>query len=161
MKKTSKYLKEWLHTVIYVFGLMQIFFFVREFIPPYGRLPLTGTSRIWWKDVFFSLICALVFSTSHFIINSDWLDERVSVKKRMIYCGVPCTILGCILPMHFGLQDIIPRSENVVIARVVWILSYLVSIGIYVAIFILIEKKYQKQSESYNAALEKYKKENM
>lgn len=154
MKKNSKYAKEWLNTFVYIFGLMQIVFTLRQFLPMFG-----GSGGIIRQDIVVSLVSALVFSVSHFVINSDWLDNRISVKKRIIYCGIPCTLIGLLLSSRLGLQFFIPHIGNVAAASAVWVLSYLVSIGVYVGIFFAVEKKHQKQSESYNAALDRYKKQ--
>jgi len=153
MKVNRKYVKEWLNTFVYVFGLLQILFTIKQFLPHFG-----GTGGITWYDIFASFISALVFSLSHFIINSDWLDSRISVKKRVIYCGIPCALVGLLLSYNFGLQTYIPRIPNIVVASVVWIIAYLVSIGIYVGVFFVIIIKQKKQSEKYNAALDRYKK---
>lgn len=154
MKKNCKYAKEWLNTFVYVFGLMQILFTLKQFLPHFG-----GSGGITWYDIFASFISALVFSVSHFVINSDLLDSRISVKKRVIYCGTPCALTGLLLSYHLGLQHFIPHIANTAVASVVWTLSYFVSIAIYVGVFFVIERKHKKQSESYNAALEKYKRE--
>lgn len=154
MKKNRKYVKELLNTFVYVFGLLQILFTIKQFLPHFG-----GTGGITWYDIFASFISALVFSASHFIINSDWLDSRISVKKRVIYCGAPCALAGLLLSYNFGLQTYIPHIPNVAVASVVWMLSYLLSIGIYVGIFFIISIKHKKQSVQYNAALARYKKQ--
>ena len=52
-----------------------------------------------------------------------------------------------------------PHIANKAVASAVWVLSYLVSIGVYVGVFFVVERNYKKQSKSYNEALEKYKKE--
>lgn len=152
MKKIRKHVKEWLNTFVYIFGLMQIVFTLKQFLPHFGIY-----EGINWYEIFASFISALVFSVSYFVINSDCLDNRISVRKRIIYCSVPCTLTGLLLSYNFGLQNFIPRIPNVAIASVVWVLSYLVSIGIYVGIFFVISMKHKKQSEKYNAALDKYK----
>ena len=154
MKENRKYVKEWLNTFVYVFGLMQIVFTLKQFLPHFG-----GYGGINWYDIFASFISALVFSASHFVINSDWLDSRFSVKKRVICCGIPCALAGLLLSYELGLQHFMPHIPNKDVASVVWVLFYLVSIGIYVGIFFLVERKYKKQSKSYNDALERYKKE--
>jgi len=154
MKENRKYVKEWLNTFVYVFGLLQILFTIKQFLPHFG-----GTGGITWYDIFASSISALVFSVSHFVINSDWLDNRISVKKRVIYCGIPCALTGLLLSYNLGLQHFMPHVANKAVASAVWVLSYLVSIGVYVGIFFAIERRYKKQSKSYNEALEKFKKE--
>lgn len=152
MKKNHKYIKEWLNTFVYIFGLLQVLFTIKQFLPHFG-----GTGGISWYDIFASFISALVFGTSYFVINSDCLDNRISMKKRIICCCVPCTLTGLLLSYNLGLQSFIPRFPNVAVASAVWTLSYLVSIGIYVGIFFAISIKHKKQSEKYNAALDKYK----
>lgn len=154
MKKNRKYAKEWLNAFVYFFGLMQIVFTLKQFLPHFGIY-----GGINWYEIFASFISALVFSVSYFVINSDCLDNRISVRKRIIYCSIPCTLTGLLLSYNFGLQNFIPRIPNVAVASAVWTLSYLVSICIYVGIFFVISIKHKKQSESYNAALEKYKNE--
>jgi len=154
MKKNRKYAKEWLNAFVYIFGLMQIVFTLKQFLPHFGIY-----GGINWYEIFASFISALVFSVSYFVINSDCLDNRISVRKRIIYCSIPCTLTGLLLSYNFGLQNFIPRIPNVAVASAVWTLSYLVSICIYVGIFFVISIKHKKQSESYNAALEKYKNE--
>ena len=154
MKKNRRYVKEWLNAFVYIFGLMQIVFTVKQFLPHFGIY-----EGINWYEIFASFISALVFSVSYFVINSDWLDNRISVRKRIIFCSVPCALTGLLLAYNFGLQNFIPRIPNVAIASAVWVLSYLLSIGIYVGIFFIISMKNKKQSESYNEALAKYKRE--
>ena len=154
MKKNREYVKEWFHTFIYILGLIQILFTIKQFLPMFG-----GGGGIDWYDITTSLVSALVFSVSHFVIKSDWLDNRISVKKRIIYCGIPCTLIGLLLSSRLGLQFFIPHIGNVAVASAVWVFSYLVSIGIYVGIFFAIERKYKNQSEKYNAALDRYKKQ--
>ena len=133
---------------------MQIVFTLKQFLPHFGIY-----GGINWYEIFASFISALVFSVSYFVINSDCLDNRISVRKRIIYCSIPCTLTGLLLSYNFGLQNFTPRIPNVAVASAVWTLSYLVSICIYVGIFFVISIKHKKQSESYNAALEKYKNE--
>lgn len=154
MNKNRKYAKELLNTFVYVFGLMQIIFTAKQFLPHFG-----GTGGITWYDIFASIVSSLVFSTSHFVINSDWIDERIPVKKRIIYCGIPCALTGLLLSYNLGLQHFIPHISNVAVASVVWTLSYFVSIGIYVGIFFVISIKHKMQSKKYNAALDRYKKQ--
>lgn len=154
MKKNHKYVKEWLNAFVFIFGLMQIVFTLKQFLPHFGLY-----EGINWYEIFASFISALVFSVSYFVINSDCLDNRISVRKRIIYCSIPCTLTGLLLSYNFGLQSFIPRIPNVAVASVVWVLSYLLSIGIYVGIFFIISMKNKKQSESYNEALAKYKRE--
>lgn len=152
MKNKRKYVKEWLNTFVYVFGLMQIVFVLKQFLPHMGLY-----EGINWYEIFASFISALVFSASYFTINSDCLDDRISVRKRIILCSIPCTLSGLLLSYNFGLQSFIPRIPNVAVASVVWVLSYLVSIGIYVGIFFIISMKHKKQRVQYNAALDRYK----
>ena len=154
MKKNRMYVKEWLNTFVYVFGLLQILFTIKLFLPHFG-----GTGGINWYNIFASFISAFVFSVSHFVISSDWLDNRISVRKRIIYCGIPCTLTGLLLSYNLGLQHFVPHIANKAVASAVWVLSYLVSIGVYVGVFFAVERNYKKQSKSYNEALEKYKKE--
>ena len=154
MKETRTYVKEWLNTFIYIFGFMQIAFILRQFLPHSG-----GNVGLHWYEISDSFFAALVFSASHFAIHSDLLDSRISVKQRIICCGIPCALAGLRLSYNLGLQDFIPRSTNTVVASVVWMLSYLVSLAIYMGIFFAIELRLKKQSKRYNAALEKYKKE--
>ena len=130
MKENRKYVKEWLNTFVYIFGLLQVLFTIKQFLPHFG-----GTGGISWYDIFASFISALVFGTSYFVINSDCLDNCISMKKRIICCCVPCTLTGLLLSYNLGLQSFIPRFPNVAVASAVWTLSYLVSIGIYVGIF--------------------------
>ena len=152
MKEKRTYAKEWLNTFVYVFGFMQIAFILRQFLPHSG-----GNVGLHWYEIIDSLIAALVFSVSHFVIHSDLFDLRIPVNKRIIYCGIPCALVGSRLAYNLGLQDFIPRSANTAVASVVWVLSYLVSLGIYMGIFFIIEIKLKKQSKRYNAALERYK----
>ena len=154
MKETRTYVKEWLNTFIYVFGFMQIAFILRQFLPHSG-----GNVGLHWYEISDSFVAALVFSVSHFVIHSDLLDHCIPVNKRIIYCGIPCALVGLRLAYNLGLQDFIPRSANTAVASVVWMLSYLVSLTIYMGIFFVIEIKLKKQGRCYNAALEKYKKE--
>ena len=74
MKENRKYVKEWLNTFVYVFGLLQILFTIKQFLPHFG-----GTGGITWYDIFASFISALVFSLSHFIINSDFPSAVIKV----------------------------------------------------------------------------------
>jgi len=152
MKKNCKYVKEWLNTFVYIWGLMQIVFTLKQFLPHFGIY-----GGINWYEISASFISALVFSVSYFVINSDCLDNRISVKKRIIYCSVPCTLTGLLLSYNLGLQSFIPHISNVAVASVVWTLSYLVSIGIYVGIFFVISVKHKRQIKKYNTALDRYK----
>ena len=152
MKKNRKYVKEWMNTFVYTWGLMQIVFTLKQFLPHSGIY-----EGLNWYEIFASFISALVFSVSYFVINSDCFDDRITVRKRIIYCSIPCTLTGLLLTYNLGLQNFIPRIPNVAVASVVWMLSYLVSIGIYVGIFFVISIKHKKQSKKYNAALDRYK----
>ena len=118
MKKNRKYAKEWLNAFVYFFGLMQIVFTLKRFLPRFGIY-----GGINWYEIFASFISALVFSVSYFVINSDCLDNRISVRKRIIYCSIPCTLTGLLLSYNFGLQNFIPRIPNVAVASAVWCLS--------------------------------------
>ena len=51
MKENRKYVKEWLNTFVYVFGLMQIVFTLKQFLPHFG-----GYGGINWYDIFASFI---------------------------------------------------------------------------------------------------------
>ena len=159
MKKNRKYVKEWLNTFVYIFGLVQIVFILTQFLPQQGIYARRIFTGINWQEIVASLISALVFSVSYFVINSDCLDDRVSLRKRIIYCSIPCSLTGLLLSYFFGLQNFIPHIPNKAVASIIWILTHLVSIGIYVGIFFIISTKHKKQSKRYNEALEKYKQE--
>ncbi len=131
---------------------MQVIFMVGNLLPWYS-----GHDGITWDQVIVSLIAALVFCVSHFIITSDWLDERVSVKKRIIICGIPCTIICCVLAHRLGLQNLMPHIPDIFTASVVWIASYALSVCAYFGIFILIERNHKRQEQKYSVALSKYK----
>lgn len=45
MNENRKYVKEWLNTFVYVFGLMQILFTIKQFLPHFG-----GNGGITWYD---------------------------------------------------------------------------------------------------------------
>lgn len=148
------YFKQFLQSFVFIFGVMQVVFVVGNLLPRYS-----GRDGITWDQVILSLISSFIFSVSHFIITSDWLDERATVKKRIIICGIPCTIICCLLAFKLGLQRLMPHTSDIFTASALWIASYAISVGAYIGIFILIELNQKKQEQRYSEALSKYKKE--
>ena len=161
MIKKGKFAKEAeiIQTFLAIFGLLQILFFIKGQFTPFGFFP----ADIWWQDTVAALIVATIFIISHLVIASGWLDGRISLKVRIILCGIPCALGGALITYCFGLQYyldfILPDRMEASAKNVAWYLSFLVSVFVYMGIFLVREWNYVKQTESYNAAVDKYKKE--
>lgn len=155
MKKDISNANSIITSFVFIFGIMQIIFVLRNLLPMFN-----GYGGLGWREIVISLVSAVVFGISHFVITAEGLDGKASVKRRVILCGIPCTLIGCVLAGEFGIQKLLPHIANINLASAMWVISYLVSIGIYVAVFFLIELRYRMQGQKYNAALDKYKKRN-
>lgn len=127
-----------------------------------GALHPPGDRRaanILWTQTAAALIAAFVFGLTHCIITADWLDGRFTVKQRVLWCGLPCTIAGGILAKELGFQQLVPHIENTVAASILWLCSFLLSAAVYAIIFLFVERRCRNQKVKYDAALERYKRQ--
>lgn len=150
MNKSWGYLKQAAYSVLCGFGLMQFVFLMINLI--------SSRREIVWVQTVSSLIVAVIFGLSHFLIVSDWLDGRMTVKRRAVCCAGPCTVAGAVLAKELGLQGLIPYIDNVNAASLLWIISYALSVLVYAGVFFVLEINCRRQSKKYNTALNWYKK---
>ena len=152
MKSVNLFVLRFVKIFFMLFGFMQFLFMLRNVIPPYGL-----GSGILIHHSTISLIVALIFTITHLVVSSEKLDSKISVKARILICSIPCAVACGCLAFDFGLQGWV-FSQDKTTSIMEWTVSFVVSLGGFLLIYFLIEKKYLAAAEKYNKALIAYKK---
>lgn len=152
MRINQSSLKNFFATFFIIFGIIEFMFIIRNFMPPYS----------WGGDIIFrnsiiSFTSALIFSITHMILRSESLDNKITIKSRLLFCSIPCAGVSGFLAMNFGLQSWLRLSTDKTTAIVVWVVSFLISIIVIMYVYYLIEKHYIEEGKKYNEALLSYK----
>ncbi len=140
-------------TFFLIFGVIQFAFLLRSAIPFRG----------WFGDInrynsCVSMISALVFTISHAVISSETLDLKISVRKRMVLCAIPCAGVCAILVMSFGLQNWTRDFfANKTAAIIVWDIAFIISLIVLLWICYLIERHSLAEGKRYDEVLKAYK----
>lgn len=156
MKQQALAITRFLTIFFFVFGCLEFLFFLRLWIPHLGNpngIPLVYT-RI-------NLVSALVFTAAHSVIASERLDQRISVKTRVLLCSLPCILVCVLLAHYFSIPSLITmllKIESKVAASIVFITFTAVCAAVWFLCYALVERHYYKIGKTYNAALAAYKK---
>lgn len=157
MKTVLNYFKQIITSAIIFFGIMVILFFLWHNIPSFSFY-----NGVYPDDLLFSICASAVFSLIHFVITSDCLDGKVSMKLRVIICGIPTVIICCILTREFGLQTLVHYMgiQDKKAAGMLFDSFYVITVAAYVLIYFFIELRLKKKGKAYDAALKEYKEKN-
>lgn len=152
-----QFLKEWVRTFFFIFGILQLLLAVSTYL---------WNSFIVLYDVVLMLFVSAILTTCYFVITSDPVASRRSLILRLVGCSIPFAVVAYILSFTFGFHDklleilvdtfyepLIPTKIRIMIEHI----SSFVSIIIYFGILLLIALRQHKQSKLYNAALDAYK----
>ena len=153
MKNKSLRSIRFFSTFFLIFGIIQFAFILRNSVPPYRSVG--DTNR---HNSCVSMISALVFTISHAVISSEKLDQRITVRKRMVICAIPCAGVCAMLAMNFGLQNWTRDFfANKTAAIVVLDISFVISLVVLLWICYLIERHSLAEGKRYDEALKAYK----
>ena len=139
-----------------VFGVLIFLFFVRGLFPDSGGL--VGIS------LFHILLCmgiALVLTLSHTVITSEYLDQYFSIKSRVIFCGILCTIALGVFTVYYGIPSLIVLImglENTLSSSITWVIAFVFCLILTILLYCLVERNFQRVGEKYDKALSAYKK---
>ena len=139
-----------------VFGVLIFLFFVRGLFPDSGGL--VGIS------LFHILLCmgiAFVLTLSHTVITSEYLDQYFSIKSRVIFCGILCTIALGVLTVYYGIPSLIVLImgfENTLSSTLIWVIAFVFCFILTILLYCLVERNFQSIGKKYDKALSAYKK---
>jgi len=142
-------------TFFSIFGFLQFLFFIRGTIPHMG-----GINGVSLFNTVLCLCAALVLSASHTVISLDTLDNRISIKTRLIIGGIPSMLVCGVLTVYSGLPSLIIvllGISNRETAIIIWIIGFVICCGAFASAYFAIEWHYYKMGKKYNVALAAYK----
>ena len=138
------------------FGVLIFLFFVRGLFPDSGGL--VGIS------LFHILLCmgiAFVLTLSHTVITSEYLDQYFSIKSRVVFCGILCTIALGVLTVYYGIPSLIVLImgfENTLSSTLIWVIAFVFCFILTILLYCLVERNFQSIGKKYDKALSAYKK---
>lgn len=139
-----------------VFGVLIFLFFVRGLFLDSGGL--VGIS------LFHILLCmgiAFVLTLSHTVITSEYLDQYFSIKSRVIFCGILCTIALGVFTVYYGIPSLIVLImglENTLSSSITWVIAFVFCLILTILLYCLVERNFQRVGKKYDKALSAYKK---
>ena len=107
-----------------------------------------------------AVYAAVIFSIVHFVITSDCLDDKVSIRIRVIICAIPCSVTIGFLSYQLGLHNYLRFVKDDLTYVILWEITLIGSFIVYMLIYWLVEWRYMKQGKEYDAALQEYKEKN-
>ena len=107
-----------------------------------------------------AVYAAVLFSIIHFVITSDCLEDKISIKIRVIVCSIPCSVTMGFLAYELGLHNYLRFIKEDLTYVVLWGIFLLLSFILYMTIYWVIEWNYLKQGKEYDIALQAYKDKN-
>ncbi|MBR6398906.1 MAG: hypothetical protein IKI12_05250, partial [Lachnospiraceae bacterium] len=105
-------------------------------------------------------LTTVMFTLSRFVLYSDILTLKMNLKIRLFIGLIPAAAASFILSYHIGLHNLLhPLYEGISKSMAVFLFAMLVLISFLTVFFIWVSlvKRMQKQADSYNDALKKYK----
>ena len=138
------------------FGVLIFLFFVRGLFPDSGGL--VGIS------LFHILLCmgiAFLLTLSHTVIISEYLDQYFSIKSRVIFCGILCTIALGVFTVYYGIPSLIVLImgfENTLSSTLIWVIAFVFCFILTILVYCLVERNFQSIGKKYDKALSAYKK---
>ena len=139
-----------------VFGVLVCLFFVRGLFPDSGGL--VGISLF---HIFLSMGISFVLTLSHTLIASEYLDQYFSIKSRVIFCGILCTIALGVFTVYYGIPSLIVLImgfENTLSSTLTWVIAFVFCFILTILLYCLVERNFQRVGEKYDKALSAYKK---
>lgn len=152
MRKGIKCIKEIFVSYCFAFGLLQTLYILQGFMPFHRGLQGYVSKT--------AVYAAVIFSIIHFVITSDWLEQKISIKIRVIVCAIPCSVVMGYLSYELGLHNYLQFINDDLTYVTLWGIFILVSFIIFMAIYWVIEWNYLKQGKEYDIALQAYKDKN-
>ncbi len=122
--------------------------------------PYITTPDLSAVDLISIYLTAILFTLSRFILYSDSLTLKMNQKIRLLIGFIPAAAASFILSYHIGLHNLLhPLYEGISKGMAVFLFAMLVLISFLTVFFIWVSvvKRMQKQADSYNDALKKYK----
>lgn len=156
MRKNRTTILNMLSFFFSTFGVLIFLFFVRGLFPDSGGL--VGIS------LFHILLCmgiAFVLTLSHTVITSEYLDQYFSIKSRVIFCGILCTIALGVLTVYYGIPSLIVLImgfENTLSSTLIWVIAFVFCFILTILLYCLVERNFQSIGKKYDKALSAYKK---
>ena len=155
MRKMRRYIKDIFVIYCFAYGLLQTLYILQSFILRHGgwieKLGYVSGTAVY---------SALIFSLTHFIITSECLDEKISVRGRVFLCALPSSVAIGYIAYELGLHNFM-YSTTVDLSYVLlrWA-ALLVSFIVYMITYWLVEWRYMKQGKMYDVALQEFKEKN-
>ena len=156
MRKNRTTILNMLSFFFSAFGVLIFLFFVRGLFPDSGGM--VGIS------LFHILLCmgiAFVLTLSHTVITSEYLDQYFSIKSRVIFCGILCTIALGVLTVYYGIPSLIVLImgfENTLSSTLIWVIAFVFCFILTILLYCLVERNFQSIGKKYDKALSAYKK---
>lgn len=156
MRKNWTAILNMLSCFFFVFGVLVFLFFFRGLFPDSGGL--VGMS------LFHILLCmgiSFVLTISHTIIASEYLDQYFSIRSRVIFCGIFCTIALGVFTVYYGIPSfivLIMGFENALSSTLIWVIAFVLCFILTILLYCLVERNFQSIGKKYDKALSAYKK---
>lgn len=156
MHKCWATISQMLISFFFSFGVLIFLFFVRGFFPDSGAL--SG------MPLFHVLLCmgiAIVLTLSHTVIVSEYLDQYFSIKSRVVFCGILCTIALGVFTVYYGVPSLIVLImglENTLSSILTWAIGFVFCFVLEMLLYCLVEISFRKTGRKYDEALSAYKK---
>lgn len=151
MMRKIEYLFYYFAIVGIVFSIMCVYFWV---CPYYVEVSLDAYLIREINEI------AALLTLSRIITCSDWTTVHIKRRIRMIASMVPAFLAAGILTYEIGLQNVLHSlysGKGQLYAVIVFYALIAASIVFLFFLWLVLERKYNKKSEEYNKALEKYK----
>ena len=139
-----------------VFGVLIFLFFARGLFP--------DSAGLVGMPLFHILLCmgiAFVLTLSHTVIASEYLDQYLSIKFRVIFCGILCTIALGVFTVYYGIPSLIVLLmglENTLSSTLTWVIAFVFCFILTILFYCLVERNFQSIGKKYDKALSAYKK---
>ena len=149
------FIKEYTVSFFAILGVMFTVFVGYMILSPYITTP--ELSAVDFISIY---LTAILFTLSRLILYSDSLTLKMNQKLRLLIGFIPAAAASFILSYHIGLHNLLhPLYEGISKSMAVFLFAMLVLISFLtvLSIWLFIVKRIQKQTDSYNDALKRYK----
>ncbi len=149
------FIKEYTVSFFAILGVMFTVFVGYMVLSPNITTPVLSA-----VDFISIYLTTVMFTLSRFVLYSDILTLKMNQKIRLFIGFIPAAAASSILSYHIGLHNLLhPLYEGISKSMAVFLFAMLVLISFLTVLFIwgFLVKRMQKQADSYNDALKKYK----
>lgn len=153
MKMTS--IGQIVETFFKAFGVIQFLYLMQQLSPQYGGL---RNIYINDRDCKISIAVSILYTIMHTIITSETLDNKISMKVRVLICIIPSLIMGGLLTVDFGLDELLWWFHDIPwYYSIEYEIRLVASVFLFFCIYWWMESRYIRIGKEYDKALAEYK----